>query len=344
MARKKIVELTRDKWNEQLDYFDAIGIKYEIKETPWMVSALTNAYCYKARLSEDKIQLADPRQISKEFGKKTKYHYLDKDDTIDIAKEYGYKQIKTKDGTKIKWAIKTAFGYSYTNDFYARKWLRCWSYDINSAFSYAMLQPIPDTRVKPRKRDIVKENEMGFYYGGGATTTVGDYADFIFPLILSPFTEYIEEYYQKKENAKNKQYRKLWKDYLNIPTGCIQRHNIFIRNAIIFYSNRYIKNFIDEDTVYCNIDCIISLKPRPDIPTGMAIGNFKPELEHVNAKFKFIEAGIYQWDNECHYKGIKGQALTDIENTNGWYENYKKRFKYKFDAKTRRILDNGETW
>ena len=252
-----------------------------------MIKAKTKACVYKASLSDKFNEEINPAVISKEFSKMSKYHYLDTD------KLYGYKKLylgNTLD-YKVRWDYKTAVGYSWCDKLNAHKDLKCWSYDINSAYPYAMLQPMPDTTKEPRYNDFVKENEIGFYISSEATTKVGDYADIIFPLMPSPFVEYITKYYNKKENSSGLE-REKWKLYLNIPTGCVQRHNIFIRNAIIHYSNEYIKKYIDDDTVYCNIDCIVSLKPRNDLPIGNDIGLFKEE--HSNLTFRYIDCGIYQ--------------------------------------------------
>ena len=113
----------------------------------------------------------------------------------------------------------------------------------------------------------------------------------------------------------------------------IQRYNIFIRLGILYNAAEYIKQFQDEDTVYCNTDSIVSLKRRTDLPLGIELGQFKEE--HVNEDFKFIQAGQYQWGSECHYKGIPGCALTDIENTENWQENL------PYKLVNRRVVKNG---
>lgn len=343
MARRQIMEMSVEDWNNKLDYFDQIDISYTIEKTNWTVSANTNGYRYKASLSADGFKGANIIQISRDFGKKTKYHYLDKEVTEEYN-PYGFKvitqKLNQKRKTRVNWDFRTDCGYSYVNEKKARKWLKCWSYDINSAFSYAMLQPMPNTRVEPRWESIVQEGEMGFYKTGGATINVGDYADIIFPLMESPFKEYVYEYYELKKKApKGSNIRDMWKDYLNLPTGIIQRHNIFLRNAIIFYSNKYIIQLMDENTVYCNVDCIVSTKERSDLPIGNEIGQFKNEYSNDN--FKYLAVGIYQWNNECHYSGIKGDCLKDIEETQNWFNNCKNSLKYKYNEETRRIELNG---
>ena len=110
-----------------------------------------------------------------------------------------------------------------------------------------------------------------------------------------------------------------------------------MRNAIIYYSNKYIKKFIDDDTIYCNVDCIISLRPRYDIPVGKEIGQFK--IEHECEDFKYKMNGIYQWGKDgkdVHYIGIPKNLLSDIEDISSWQKN----LKYIFNEKERRIKEN----
>ena len=234
---------------------------------------------------------------------------------------YGYKRQKINTNKiRIKWDLLDPGGYTHVLSGKSNKWLKCYSYDVNSSYSFAMCQPMPNTAVEPRLNDYVGKNEIGFTFKGGVTTEEGIRADFIFPLMPSPFVKYVNTYYSKKREAKFKEERKKWKFFLNVPTGMMQRFNIFIRLAILYYAREYIKQYIDDNTVYCNVDCIVSLKPRDDLPLGEDLGQFKQE--HVNEPFKYLEAGIYQWDSECHYKGIPGCTLTDISNISNWQNNF----------------------
>ena len=47
--------------------------------------------------------------------------------------------------TKILWDYLDPGNFSYTNDEYILKKIKCYSYDLNSAYSFAMLKPMPDT-------------------------------------------------------------------------------------------------------------------------------------------------------------------------------------------------------
>ena len=245
---------------------------------------------------------------------------------------YGKKTTELKNyKTKVEWNISDPGNYMYSDDEHARQWLKCYSYDMNSAYSFAMTKPIPDTSVEPRLNDFIGDNEIGFYDSGYATTEKGCFAEYIFPLIESPFKDYVYNYYNKKQNAKTKEERTNWKYFLNIPTGMMHKYNIFIRNTILYWCAEYIKQYKDENTVYCNTDSIVSLVKRTDIPLGDGLGEFKEE--HINDNFKYIKPCFYQWNTECHYSGIAKGTITDIENTKNWRDN----LPYKYNKEKRRI-------
>lgn len=250
---------------------------------------------------------------------------------------YGYQKIRRTDGRRsyrIKWDLQDPGNYIYANPKYTLKAAKCYSYDINSAYSYAMTKPMPDTDQEPRLNDYIKEGEIGFYKTGGVSLEVGAFAEYIFPLKPSPYTNYVNYYYAKKRNAKSKAERTNWKFFLNVVSGMLARHNIFHRLAVLYYARTYIQSFQDEDTLYCNTDSIVSKKRRLDLPFGDELGQFKEE--HKDQLFKYKQAGIYQWEKECHYTGIPGCALYDIEQIDGWLEN----LPYKLE--NRRIINRYE--
>lgn len=327
-SKKSYKSVLPEELNEILEDLDSCNIKYNTTKLAYSIFVETPNCFYTTSLIGGEDRHINVGNICNLFYKQCKVH--------DLKDQYGYHEINRFGSPAIKWDYTTAFGYSYTDPYYARKDLVCWSYDINSAFAFAMLNKMPDTTKAPRYNDIINHNEIGFYTGGGATTKVGEYADIIFPLMESPFKEYIYNYYNKKETAKVKEERKKWKDFLNIPSGIVARKNIFIRNAIIYYSNEYIKKFIDDNTVYCNVDCIVSLMPRYDLPIGDEIGQFKEE--HKCEHFKYIKARQYQWGTECHYSGIPSNAITNIEDTSNWTQNLMYVYKNNRLHKNKEIL------
>lgn len=313
----------------QLDYYNDINITKPYPAT----LALNFGNCtYYTSLTGEKSNSPNVGNIIAQldrFVKKSDYELKNKE-------EYGYQKTKLDNyKTRITWNLRDPGNFEYINNKYKLKWLKCYSYDINSAYSFAMLKPMPDTDKPCRKFDVINKNEIGFYSNGYATTEIGAFAEYIFPLKESPFKKYVEYYYNKKQNAKSPEEREIWKSFLNIPSGMMHKVNIFMRLAILHYAAIYINSFIDENTVYCNTDSIVSLKARSDIPLGNEIGKFKKE--HINEIFKYKQSGIYQWDTICHYKGLPGIALNDIENTKNWQAN----LPYKYDEDLRRIIKNG---
>lgn len=327
--------LTADEWNERKELFDRLHIKYTLQ----VVTSKAMMICKSGDGSKTtKVitmfdgELRDPASPNIIMSTLAKYSKYD-----NLEGKYGY--FKNPDTDKVTWAIRTATPFRYCNEHYAGKNLLCWSYDINSSYAFAMLSPMPDTTKEPRYNDRVRKGEMGFFIkSGNATDKAGVYADIIFPLMDSPFKEYVMNYYKKKKNATNDIEKHYFKDFLNIPSGCFQKKNIFIRNAILYYSNKYVRQYTDDNTVYCNTDSIVSLVPRPDLPVGDEIGQFK--VEHNCEKFKFKQVGIYQWDNGekvvCRHYGVTGANIKDIDDITDWKNNYK----YKYDWEQKKVILN----
>ena len=307
--------LTPEQFNSKIRTLKLLHKKYEVFILPNRVNLLEENYWpYSVDLvTGEAFDLIDMGNIGKALGKICP--------TIESG--YGRKELimpefGRPDKTIVVWDYSDPGNYSYVNERYRLKKLKCWSYDINSAYAFAMLKPMPDTS-KPLGPGIVRSNEMGFRRNNKLCPVVseGNFANERFPLIESPYIDYVKKIYAKKLKAEkegDKKARQKWKDWLNLPSGMLHRKNIFHRLALLHYAKEYIRQFIDENTVYCNVDSIVSLKPRPDIPISDKIGEFK--LEHSGEPFKFKNTGIYQWNNECHYQGIPTAMLDDIEDIN----------------------------
>ena len=316
-------------FNNILEYIDNNDSPVEINNLLGTVSFKYEGVEYQTSLTGDLKDVINVGNIWNQFLKICPLESF----KLANKEDFGYCEIFDNQGRKhIHWKIIDPGNYDYVKESYSSKWYNCYSYDQNSAYSYAMLQPMPDTSKKPRLNDLVGHNEIGFYENGMATTDLGAYAEYIFPLMPSPFTPYVLKYFNKKINAKTKEEKTKWKYFLNIPTGMLHKVNIFMRLAVLYYARNYIRTFIDENTIYCNVDSIVSTKKRVDLPIGNDLGEFKEE--HNNEPFKFIQSGIYQWSEECHYKGIPACTIKDIENIEGWQYN----FPYKIE--NRRIVKN----
>ena len=246
--------------------------------------------------------------------------------------------------TKINWDYLDPGNFSYTNSKYKLKKLKCYSYDINSAYSFAMLKPMPDTD-HPKFDTIVGPGEIGFRKNTILAPVVGEgrYADVVFKLVESPYKEFVYKYYDLKEKEPiDSPKRAYYKLILNITSGLLHRYNIFHRLMVLYHAKKYIQEFIDKNTVYCNVDSIVSTKKRPDLPISDKIGDFKEE--HKGDTFKFRQVAIYQWNNEVHYSGIPSKAINDIEdikNINQFTKYYfKEGYIWPIENKTKKQVNS----
>lgn len=309
--------------NELLDSADSLRIKYKISQR------LSNIHIrfvnnrgiqirhYIFSLSGKKPEY-EPNilAIAKKFSK-VKYNH--------IEGQYGYTEIPTDTPHKfkVKWDIKNSKPFGFFEDYFANQDLICYSYDINSSYSFAMTMPMPDTSKPALLNARVGVHQIGFSKDGFTTTDYGIKMDYVFDLIESPFKDYVIEYYNLKKNAIG-ELRTEYKYCLNIPYGLTQRHNIFIHNTIIYWATKYVRQFLDEDSIYSNVDSIVSLKKRTDLPLGNELGQFK--CEHEEMYFKCAHLGCYQWKDkngnlEIHYKGIPSYLITDVSDISDIKEN-----------------------
>lgn len=201
-----------------------------------------------------------------------------------------------------KVSAKPILGY---NPKYEGKRIKAYSYDINSSYSNAMLKPMPDTNAEYDINRRVRAGEVGFIQNdekGIIPVFEGKHAEFIFPLVESPFKRFIERWYTVKKTTKDPIEKQKAKDMLNFPIGYSQKHNPFIRAMILYWANKEIEDRLDDNSIYWNTDSIVSAVPRPDINIGTEIGQFK--LEDKGIEFAFVGFN-YQWDFEAPgYRGV----------------------------------------
>ena len=160
---------------------------------------------------------------------------------------------------------------------------------MNSAYSYAMIQDMPDTSVPPKAK-VIGAGEIGFDVNGNRQTS--GYSIYVFRLIESPFKKFVQTYYDKKNKAKTKAERRRAKEYLNFCVGFLQNRDPFTRAQIVGLANDLILSLIDENTLYCNTDSIVCLKEREDLKLGDNIGEWK--IEH-RGDFAYVGFN-YQWN------------------------------------------------
>ena len=232
--------------------------------------------------------------------------------------------------------------------------LYAYCYDMNSAYSWAMLQDMPDTSNGYVANSIVGDNEIGFkwkpkednindYLGGSAMAMVGTgkFANYIFPKMKSPFGRFVDKWYNKKVNAKDAEEKSHAKEMLNFCIGCLQNHNPFIRCAIVSYCNQRIMNIITNEIkngnefIYANTDCLTMTKPLNYLDIGNDVGQWK-----IKEGYFAFKGCNYQWDLEIPtYRGMPKKwfpASWDILKDPIPEENNI----YKFDLNKMEIVEN----
>lgn len=186
----------------------------------------------------------------------------------------------------------------YENPKYENQKVYGYGYDLNSAYSAAMLGPIPDCS-KPMRSGIIGSNEIGFEEvinekDPSKTKLIAKYSGYslyIFPLMESPFKRFVAAWYERKKQAKSgSKEKKKAKDVLNMSIGALQNKNPFIRACIITRCNDLITNLMTEDTLFCNTDSIVSRVPL-NVPIGDDVGQWK--LEHEG--YVAYKGANYQW-------------------------------------------------
>ena len=232
-----------------------------------------------------------------------------------LQKYYKTPHVASKEEAKF-----SVSGILYYNEKYVGTRQHAYGYDLNSAFSYGMLQKMPakteDGPINYKKGFLdyreVKKDEIGFDVDGELVLP-GGYAMYIFKSEESPYKKFVETWYNKKKNAKNQEEKQIAKDTLNMCIGFMQRHNFWIRAAIIGYCNKTINDLINkypDNILLSNTDSIVSTCRIPEIESnlGTEIGQWK--FEHDD-DFAYINLN-YQWGKTIPtFRGVP----------KGWFKN-----------------------
>lgn len=215
----------------------------------------------------------------------------------------------------ISWKILPTIQFMFYNkELSGHRYEDCYGYDRNSAFTWAMMQPIPNTEETPLILTKTKKGQIGFNLDGTVCFEPGHLCNFVFNEMESPFIKFAQKWFLKKRDAKTVEDKEKAKQTLNFCIGYMHRTNPFIRNCIVARSNNFIKNLIDEDTLYCNTDSIVSRKKRTDLNLGRELGQWK--IEH-QGDFAFKEFS-YQWNDAIPiYRGIPKQWFLNFEKAHG---------------------------
>ena len=130
----------------------------------------------------------------------------------------------TKKEISIVGSASPILGY---NKNYSGKRQKAWEYDLKSAYSWGMLQDLPDVDGEMRENSELNNDEIGFNVfiredGQRVLQTAfaaGTYCRWIFKKKSSPYKPFVMKYYKAKENAKTKKEKSIAKAYLNVVIG-----------------------------------------------------------------------------------------------------------------------------
>lgn len=190
--------------------------------------------------------------------------------------------------------------FLYFNPEYEGKRVHAYMYDINSAYSTVMANyDFPDTSVEPEAK-VVGKGEIGFNANGDLVHE-GGFAYWVFPLMESPYKKFVEKWYQKKKDAKDKKEKTKAKAVMNYYVGMLQKYNCFLRAYIVNSCSEYIKSLMDsKTTLMSNTDSIVSLVPLENLKIGDGLGEWKFE----EGQIAYI-GNNYQWNDEIpKYRGV----------------------------------------
>ena len=238
-----------------------------------------------------------------------------------IDKDYEFEELQ-------EYKMFSARAFTFQNDDYYGKEVEAYGYDMNKCYLAALKEPVPITQEMDVMR-IVREGEVGFTVDYGEEiihnnketglnevrnpmrrVEVGGIAEFVFPLTTkSPFLRYVAKMEKNIAKAKargDKDEESRLKSKIVCSVGNLQNHNPFLRAHIVELMNRKMRSLMDENTLYCNTDSIVSLTRRDDLPISDKVGDFK--VEHHG---KFTHFGVdYTWDDgkEAH-RGVNKNPI-----------------------------------
>jgi hypothetical protein len=193
----------------------------------------------------------------------------------------------------------------FNSEYEGQRLSDCWCYDLNSAYSAAMLKGWIDAS-KPPVAKRIDFDEIGFRFNDDGCLEIqkSGYCSFVFKIMKTPegIVRFIDKYYEMKKNAKTAEEKKKAKQMLNFSVGYLQRVNPWLRAWVVCSCNDFIDGLLDENSLFWNTDSITSKVRRLDLEKnlGAEIGQWK--IEHSgDVAYK---GNCYQWNLEVPtYRG-----------------------------------------
>lgn len=254
-------------------------------------------------------------------------------------------------------ATVNAAGIIWANPKYNNKSIYCYEYDMHLAWLGMFMKcPLPNTEVKPRLKDIVGKDEIGFvknglggYNCGDNVVFEGDYADYIFPIMYCPNIKWCEKLLEEINILKGLP-RKSHKGRFNKWLGTMQNKNPYIRVAVIAQSNKYIINLINkykDKLIFSVTDSLGAIERIPELDNLIGDGAGCWSLKNEGYLYSDRYNRLYLDKNGCItnsvIRGVPKQHLKGL-NITEYKELAKlidpKKNLYKIDENLRRIIQN----
>lgn len=213
-------------------------------------------------------------------------------------------------------------GLLYHNEKYMEEELKnVWCYDLNSAYLSILAKGYYPNMDKPLGPGIVKQGQLGFSEWAGIIdyVEIGEYAEHRFEKVYSDkLSKWAKEKYSHLNSLKmHKEDTKRVEFKLAIVAaiGIIRNHNIFLYSYIVGSCRKFMESLIDENTLICNTDSIMSIGERKDLKISNKLGEFK--LEHKEVDFIYYKSNyqISKGGEVIHtkYRGVPKAAQRDMD-------------------------------
>ena len=212
--------------------------------------------------------------------------------------------------------LESAKPLLYKNPKYNGKATVAYEYDLKEAYAQMLKLPLPDLHTAKYDAEI-GDNQVGFYPIGEhlyCSFEKGKKCDYVFDLMPSPYAKWVDKIH-KDIMKTNDEHRKLeLKSKYRFSIGDLQNLNPFWRCIIVERCNHEVMRHMDENTIYCNTDGLVSETRRFDLEHDTT---FKWALKRLKSVFKWqLDKENYQWDDEIPiYKGPGKRYITYYNKT-----------------------------
>lgn len=357
-VRDDFINIGVDEWNTRIDkYFENHGVELGVMEhlpnggvmARWAELQIEEHITYTQMCLREGTHVYRYRcHYDGETHNESRY-------SSHIARAY----YKTLPGIKDQYAwpenkssvIKTRLFHTYKKEYCGRYIPGCIGYDFNSHFASVMIKGIPDYRVEPKKNCEVGDGEVGFKYV--LDDADGKYfldivlqnegiADIVYPVMEPPkeLKELIKKWYRIKSTTKDKEEKAKAKAYLVQGYTLLGKKFPPIRAYVAGMAGRHISSLMDENTIRCNVDCIVSTVRRPDLEAiiGSGLGQLKIE---GRGTFCMTSVNTYDWIEQGVHKANGVNLSLRKEGYDCLHPERKyKSFPYRFDRTTGKVVKN----